>query len=182
MISGKAKARRLRMVPGDKVRPISDRVKESVFNIIGANIEESCFLDLFAGTGSVGIEALSRDADRVYFIDINGRAIETVYQNLELTGLEERAEVYRQDAFEFLAGDPEESFDFVYVAPPQYAGIWKKAVTNLDSKLEWLNPDAWVIAQIHPQEYEELKLNNLAEFDQRRYGNTLLVFYEYPGE
>lgn len=182
VISGIAKGRRLHMVPGGGTRPIQDRVKEALFNILGLEIEGATFLDLFAGTGSVGIEALSRSARRAVFVDNHAAAIRTIRANLALTNLEASATVCHTDAFTFLRGPLIETFDFVYVAPPQYAGLWERAVLALDDRLRWLNPDAWVIVQIHPNEYAELSLVKLTSFDQRRYGNTLLVFYEYPGD
>ena len=182
VIAGKAKGRKLQMVPGIDVRPIGDRVKESLFNIIGADIREARLLDLFAGTGSVGIEALSRGAARVVFIDENRKAIETIRNNLEHTRLQEVADVEQRDAFQYLRYMPTiDPFDYIYVAPPQYKGMWIKGVRAVDDNVAWLNPDAWVIAQIDPDEYEEMELKVLVEFDQRRYGKTLLVFYEWPG-
>ena len=181
MIAGKAKGRKLQMVPGQDVRPIGDRVKESLFNIIGADIREARFLDLFAGTGSVGIEALSRGADRVLFIDENRRAVETIRKNLEHTKLKEEGAVEQRDAFQLLKYRPKiEPFDYIYVAPPQYKGMWLKGLRAIDDNVAWLNPDAWVIAQIDPDEYEEMELSNLNEFDRRQYGKTLLIFYEWP--
>jgi 16S rRNA (guanine(966)-N(2))-methyltransferase RsmD len=182
VIAGKAKGRKLQMVPGINVRPIGDRVKESLFNIIGADIRDARFLDLFAGTGSVGIEALSRGAARVVFIDENRKAIETIRNNLEHTRLQEVADVEQRDAFQYLRYMPTiDPFDYIYVAPPQYKGMWIKGVRAVDDNVAWLNPDAWIIAQIDPDEYEEMELKVLVEFDQRRYGKTLLVFYEWPG-
>ncbi|TET38870.1 MAG: 16S rRNA (guanine(966)-N(2))-methyltransferase RsmD [Anaerolineales bacterium] len=181
VIAGKAKGRKLQMVPGQDVRPIGDRVKESLFNIIGADIREARFLDLFAGTGSVGIEALSRGADRVLFIDENRRAVETIRKNLEHTKLLEEGAVEQRDAFQLLKYKPKiEPFDYIYVAPPQYKGMWLKGLRAIDDNVAWMNPDAWVIAQIDPDEYEEMELSNLIEFDQRRYGKTLLIFFEWP--
>ncbi|MCK5316936.1 MAG: RsmD family RNA methyltransferase, partial [Anaerolineales bacterium] len=139
-------------------------------------------LDLFAGTGSVGIEALSRGAARVVFIDENRKAIETIRNNLEHTRLQEVADVEQRDAFQYLRYMPTiDPFDYIYVAPPQYKGMWIKGVRAVDDNVAWLNPDAWIIAQIDPDEYEEMELKVLVEFDQRRYGKTLLVFYEWPG-
>ncbi len=181
VIAGKAKGRKLQMVPGQDVRPIGDRVKESLFNIIGPDIREARFLDLFAGTGSVGIEALSRGAARVLFIDENRRAVETIRKNLEHTKLQEEGAVEQRDAFQLLKYKPKrEPFDYIFVAPPQYKGMWLKGVRAIDDNVAWLNPDAWVIAQIDPNEYEDMKLSNLIEFDQRRYGKTLLLFFDWP--
>jgi 16S rRNA (guanine966-N2)-methyltransferase len=177
VIAGKARGRRLRSVPGDITRPITDRVKESLFNILGPDIAESIVLDLFAGTGSVGIEALSRGAKFVRFVDRHHLAVKTVRANLESTGLGENAEVLKLDAFALLKQPPDYAFDYIYVAPPQYQGLWKKALKAVDSRRDWLSEDSWVVVQIDPVELEPLELENLVEFDQRRYGSTLLIFY-----
>jgi 16S rRNA (guanine(966)-N(2))-methyltransferase RsmD len=174
--SGIAKGRKLYSVPGDTTRPITDRTKVSLFNIIGNDLADAKFLDLFAGTGSVGIEALSRGAQFCRFLDINHQAIETIRKNLKLTGLELHAEVLRKNAIQYLSQPPDQKFDYVYVAPPQYKEIWLKTLSTLESNTGWLNDDAWVIVQIHPVEYKTIKLDHLGEFDQRKYGSTLLIF------
>jgi 16S rRNA (guanine966-N2)-methyltransferase len=178
VISGTARGRRLHDVPGDTTRPITDRAKESLFNIVGGDIEEASFLDLFAGTGSVGIEALSRGASFARFIDSARQAVETVRYNLQVTGLEDKADVLRLDAFGYMERTADRAFSYVFIAPPQYKGLWKRALLSLDAHPEWLEQDAWVIAQIHPVEYEALNLGNLAEFEQRHYGSVLFVFFE----
>jgi len=168
-------------VPGDTTRPITDRVRESLFNILGPDIQEASFLDLFGGTGSVGIEALSRGASRVVFLDINHQPVKTIRNNLRQTGLEDGAEVYQLDAFSYLEKSTGEPFDYIFIAPPQYKGLWKRALLYLDSHSEWLSIDAWVIVQIHPVEFTDLTesdvLVNLTEFDRRQYGSTWLLFY-----
>jgi 16S rRNA (guanine966-N2)-methyltransferase len=181
VIAGQANGHRLKLVPGGRARPVPDKVKESLFNIIGPGILEVRLLDMFAGTGSVGIEALSRGAAECVFLDNDARAIRTIKENLGITHLAPRAEVVRIDAFHYLLAFPPKAFDFVYVAPPQYKGLWERSLRSLDRHPEWLNPDAWVIAQIDPVEYECIPLEHLVEFDQRKYGSTLLVFYELPG-
>ena len=178
VIAGTAKGRRLHPVPGDTTRPITDRTKESLFNILGGDIHEATFLDLFAGTGSVGIEALSRGSKYARFIDNHPAAIKTIKGNLDKTGLVDRADVYRMDAFTLLDSQPDKKFDYVYIAPPQYRKLWEQAVQRLDAKPEWLSEDAWIVVQIHPLEYSPQALKHFNEFDQRRYGSTLLVFYE----
>lgn len=179
IIGGKARGLRLKPVPGDSTRPITDRVKESLFNIIGSDIQGSSFLDLFGGTGSVSIEALSRGASFARIIDINHLAIKTLKTNLEFTHLSGSAEVIQANALSYLKHEPDRQFDYVYVAPPQYKGIWQNAVNLIDEYYQWLSCDAWMIAQIHPLEYKQLDLNHLGEFEQRKYGSTLLVFYEH---
>lgn len=183
VISGSARGRKLKLVPGDHTRPVMDRVKESLFNIIGQGVRDSRWLDLFAGTGSVGIEALSRGASYCLFLDISRDAVRTIYDNLRLTKLDERAEVRRADAFAVLSAPRGvEPFDIIYIAPPQYREIWKQALLRIDQQPGWLNPDGIAVAQIDPKEYQEITLNHLRLNDQRRYGNTLLCFYKRPGE
>jgi 16S rRNA (guanine(966)-N(2))-methyltransferase RsmD len=170
------------MVPGNVTRPIRDQVKEALFNILGAALLESEFLDLFAGTGSVGIEAISRGAAQATFVEKYPAALKTIRENLELTEFTDRARVIQLDVFEWIKRQSGSSYDFVYVAPPQYSKLWSKALRKLDQSAELMNLDAWVIAQINPKEYHPLELETLVEFDQRNYGRTQLVFYERPGE
>ena len=177
VIAGKAKGHNLRSVPGDSTRPITDRTKESLFNIIGADIIDSTLLDLFAGTGSVGIEALSRGAKLVLFVDKSQHAINTVKINLHNTGLDQNAKILKKDAFKLLEQSTSQTFDYIYIAPPQYKDLWKRSLFLLDSNPEWLSCDAWAIAQIHPVEYRSIELDQLVEFDQRQYGSTLLLLY-----
>ena len=182
VIGGSSRGRKLFSVPGDTTRPITDRVKEALFNIIGPDIQGAAFLDLFAGTGSVGIEALSRGATFGLFTDVNRLPVETVRKNLSLTGFEKRAEVLKTDALALMERPSRHHFDYVYIAPPQYQGLWKQALLKIDANPGWLSEDAWVIVQIHPVEYEALEygddLKVLEEFDQRDYGSTRLIFYE----
>jgi len=202
VIAGKVKGRKLRSAPGDVTRPITDRVKESLFNILGDEVVDALFLDLFAGTGSVGIEALSRGARRVVFVERNRRAIETIKENLKITGLADQAEVIRADVFRFLArepaiplppcppklgglrgegergGAPKERFDLIYIAPPQYKGLWAETLLALDGG-GFLIEGGLAIAQIFPKEYKDLELNSLSLVDQRKYGSTMLCFYAF---
>jgi 16S rRNA (guanine966-N2)-methyltransferase len=177
IISGSARGKRLKAVPGDITRPITDRVKESLFNILAADIHQANFLDLFGGTGSVGIEALSRGAGHVRFIDINQAAARVIKENLVLTRLQNNGEVFQMDAFKFLQKTPDKKYDYIYIAPPQYHELWKLALKEVEVNSGWLAEDAWVIVQIDPVEYEEVDLMLLEEFDRRKYGSTLLIFY-----
>jgi 16S rRNA (guanine(966)-N(2))-methyltransferase RsmD len=171
------------MVPGDITRPITDMVKEALFNILGAeDVADSIWLDLFAGTGSVGIEALSRGAKFVRFNDLNRPAITTIYANLEKTRLKDRAQVVQSDAFALLKRKADRTFDYIYIAPPQYKDLWTHALKDIDENPAWLQEDTWVIVQIDPVEYTPQDLHHLVEFEQRKYGSTLLVFFEIKQE
>jgi 16S rRNA (guanine(966)-N(2))-methyltransferase RsmD len=157
-----------------------DRVKESLFNILGNRVAGTRWLDLFAGTGQVGIEALSRGAAEVVFVDRARAAVRTVRENLEATRLMEGASVVQMDAFEYLrrAEEGGRPFDVIYVAPPQYKGLWAAVLRVLDEEVEgYLTAGGMVVAQIDPREYEELALSRLALVDRRRFGSTMLCFY-----
>ena len=178
VISGKAKGRKLKAVPGDTTRPITDRTKESLFNILASDVVDSNWWDLFGGTGAVGIEALSRGAAFERFSDLNRAPIETMKFNVEHCGFKSQAEIRRADAFSYLSAAPDRQFEYIYIAPPQYQEMWEKALELVDDNTGWLSEDGWVIAQIDPKEYKELVLENLKEFDNRKYGTTTLVFYQ----
>jgi 16S rRNA (guanine(966)-N(2))-methyltransferase RsmD len=179
IIAGTARGLRLNDVPGDVTRPITDRVKEALFNILGADIQDAEMLDLFGGTGSVGIEALSRGASFVRFCDKDRGAYSTIQQNLKRTRLEHLAEVRNMDAYNLLRQQPDRQFEYIYVAPPQYKQMWLDALLELDKNPGWMTDDAWVIVQIHPVEYQpDLVFQHFTETEQRRYGSTLLIFYE----
>lgn len=180
VIAGSAKGRQLKLVPGDTTRPVMDRVKEALFNIIGRDIIDAVFLDLFAGTGSVGIEALSRGAKKAVFVELERAAIDTIQDNLKVTKLSDKAVIRRGNAFGILAQAPNEKFNFIYIAPPQYKGMWLDALKAIDDNPAWLLPETTVIVQIDPSEETEVKLKRLETVDQRRYGKTLLWFFAVP--
>jgi 16S rRNA (guanine966-N2)-methyltransferase len=176
VIGGKAKGRPLKVVPGDSTRPILDRVKVPLFDILRPRLEGISMLDLFAGTGAVGIEALSQGAGHCVFLDTNARAVATIKDNIAATELAQQAEVRHTDAFVYLR-NCSKSFDLIYVAPPQYKGIWIEAMRTIAERPHLLNDEAIVIVQIDPKEYEELDLGRLVKTQERRYGNSILVFY-----
>ena len=178
VIAGKAKGCKLKSVPGDTTRPITDRVKESLFDILAGDVADSNWWDVFGGTGAVGIEALSRGASSVRFTDMNRAPIETIKFNVEHCGFQLQSEIRRAEAFAALSSKPDRKFEYIYIAPPQYKDMWSKAMELVDENMEWLADDGWVIAQIAPKEYKTLALENLQEFEQRKYGSTLLLFYE----
>ena len=180
VIAGEAKGCTLKVVPGKGTRPISDRVKESLFNILGRRVVDAHFLDLFAGTGSVGIEALSRGAERAVFVERASKAVRVIEENLKHTHLAEWAEVLHVDVFD-LVPRCQEQFDIIYVAPPQYRGLWSETLLALD-RHSLLTRRGVIIAQIFPKEFEPLALEHYTLADQRKYGSTLLCFYEHRNE
>ncbi|MEO7000534.1 MAG: 16S rRNA (guanine(966)-N(2))-methyltransferase RsmD [Ktedonobacterales bacterium] len=187
VVAGSAKGRQLKTPPPDSgTRPILDRVKTALFDTLAGDVMDATFLDLFAGTGAIGIEALSRGAKAATFIELSQEIAALVRENLALTRLADHATVTRSDAFTYLAYAHRHgaTFDIVYVAPPQYQGMAARAFTQLDTAPVTI-PGSLVIAQIDPKERGELAtlaLRNLRLYDERRYGNTLLRFYEHIGE
>jgi 16S rRNA (guanine(966)-N(2))-methyltransferase RsmD len=177
--AGSAKGRKLKTVKGDTTRPITDLVKQAVFNILMEDVRDTRWLDLFAGTGAVSIEALSRGAREATLLDREPLAIKVIKENLEITGFATKARAIRFDAFKYIAARPNQQFDFIYIAPPQYAGMWSRALMTLDDNIGWLADDGTAIVQIDPKEYAPLQLKNLALGDERRYGKTLLLFYDH---
>jgi 16S rRNA (guanine(966)-N(2))-methyltransferase RsmD len=160
-----------------------DRAKENLFNILGDWVIGTRWLDLFAGTGQVGIEALSREATEAVFVDSAAQAIRTVEKNLAVTGLAEGAKVLRMDAMNYLERGVGRPVDVIYVAPPQYEDIWAKVLGVLDGdcgRFLTMEGEASgiVVAQIDPKEYRELRLKHLRLYDQRKYGRTMFCFYE----
>jgi len=185
VISGKAKGRRLKVVPGIGTRPIMDRVKEALFSILGQRIPESSFLDLYAGTGSVGIEALSRGATCAVFVENARIAQRTIEENLASTGWAGGV-IVKDDVRAYLRRPPPENLaggaEIIYIAPPQYLNLWAETLAILDQNPAHIAPDGLIIVQIDPTEKGAISLTNLRETQERRYGNTLLWFFERPGE
>ncbi|MBN1580111.1 MAG: 16S rRNA (guanine(966)-N(2))-methyltransferase RsmD [Anaerolineae bacterium] len=177
VIAGKAKGKKLKLVPGEGTRPISDRVKESVFNILVHDVPDSRFLDLFAGTGAVGIEALSQGAAEVVFVEKASKAIRVIRDNLQITNFSSQATVLHQDAFKYVPA-AQGQFDIIYVAPPQYQGLWSRALQTIDEH-QILAEDGIIVAQIFPKEFEPVVLQHVVLADQRKYGSTMLCFYEH---
>lgn len=176
VVAGSAKGHILKSPAGSDTRPITDRVKRALFDILGPSVEGTRFLDLFAGTGSVGIEALSRGADHATFVERDRHAVRIIRDNLVITGLTDRANVVRKDVFLFLGGSAGR-FDIIYIAPPQYRGLWSATLQSLET-ISHLNPGGLVIVQMFPKEFTPLDLTNLKLEDQRRYGSTFLCFYQ----
>lgn len=141
MVSGSARGRRLQAPPGTAVRPTSDRVKEAIFDTLGSRggVEGRCVLDLFAGSGALGIEALSRGARAVTFVDDDRRALEAVRANLAATGLGDRATVVQADALAWLDVAP--AFDVALVDPPYAFEAWPVLFEHLRAELVVVESD-----------------------------------------
>ena len=129
VITGTARGRKLRELPGMETRPTTGKVKESIFNIIQFDIEGRRVLDLFGGTGQLGIEALSRGAAHCTFVDLRREAAAVIRENLQVTRLADQARVVQGDSLSFLASC-REKFDLILLDPPYASGLLEKAVTE----------------------------------------------------
>lgn len=147
VITGSARGRRLRELEGMETRPTTDRVKEGLFNVLQCDIEGRRVLDLFAGTGQLGIECLSRGAASAVFVDRRADAVKLVRENLSVTGLQDRARVVRGDSMEYLR-TLREKFDLVFLDPPYQAGLLEPALEAL-AGFDILNPHGIIVAE-HP--------------------------------
>ena len=149
VITGTARGRRLKELEGMETRPTTDRVKEGLFSAIQFEIEGRKVLDLFAGTGQLGIECLSRGAASAVFVDRRADAGKLIRENLKLTELADRARVVAGDSMEFLKS-LKERFDIVLLDPPYAAGLLEPAIAHLTA-FDILNPHGIIVAE-HPAE------------------------------
>ncbi|MCL2227972.1 MAG: 16S rRNA (guanine(966)-N(2))-methyltransferase RsmD [Oscillospiraceae bacterium] len=175
VISGTARGRKLKEPDGADIRPTSDMVKESVFNIVQFDVEGRRVLDLFAGTGQLGIEALSRGAASVVFVDSRPGAIKLVWENLNLCGFADSAQVLSHDALRFLKG--EGRFDLVFVDPPYGSGLVEETLAKL-IEFDKLNTNGIIICEMKADSVAPGVLPPYFLHREYRYGSVKIVRYE----
>lgn len=176
VITGVAKGHKLKAPKGMNTRPTTDRIKENLFNIIGDINTDSLILDLFAGSGNIGIEFLSRGAKKCYFIDSNISSYKIILENIDKTKFNDKSEVYKNTYDRVLKtlGNKTIKFDYIFLDPPYNKGLVENAV-NLIEKYDLLAKDALIII-------EHEKSLNLSEFNikynikTRNYGDTSISF------
>ena len=174
VITGSARGRKLREPAGDSIRPTTDMVKESVFNILQFDIEGRKVLDLFAGTGQIGIEALSRGAATVTFVDSSVDAVKLVKENLAITGLSGKATVLRADALQFLKTCGK--FDIIYIDPPYKTGLAEDAL-HLINQFDILKDNGIIVCEnIYGNVLPEL-MPPYYKIKARKYGKIAITVY-----
>ncbi len=180
IIGGKYKRKKLLSVPGSSTRPTSDRLRESLFNILSGNVVKAVVLDLFAGTGALGVEALSRHAHSVVFIDNQAKAVSVITKNINACSLEESARIYKWDITRNLncLNGRERLFDLVFMDPPYNLGMISKALVNL-SKTGCLAGGAVVVAEHAVGESVGEIPDCYSITDQRQYGKTAVTFLAF---
>ncbi len=179
IIAGKFKGRKLTGLKGRKIRPTSDRIREALFSILSQKIENALVLDLFAGTGAFGIEALSRGAAKSFFVDKSKQAIKVVQKNLELLNIKEEAEVLLHDALTLLNSKiiSDTKFDLIFMDPPYNKGLILNLFENIDL-LSIINNNSIIIAEHSVREDDLEKVTGLDLYDRRTYGETLISFFK----
>lgn len=179
VISGKAKGRKLKCPSGKAIRPTSDMVKESLFNIIGADIYNSRFLDLFSGTGSIGIEALSRGANICYFVEKVYNNIKYINDNIKLLDSTDNAKVLHMDVLDALYyfSKNDIKFDIIYIDPPYYKNLYVEPLNKI-SEYKLLDSYGYIIVEHHKNDILNDKYENLQKVRVRKYGETVLTFYK----
>jgi 16S rRNA (guanine966-N2)-methyltransferase len=184
VIAGKYRSRILKTLKGLALRPTSDRLRETLFNVLGPRVQSSRFLDIFAGTGAVGIEAISRGAVSAVFIENHGPAAVLIRRNLESLGITREAQILPLDALRALEklasrhkpSDP--SFDFVYVDPPYAEKSQYQRVLGFLGTAPFLGPESLVIAE-HRRTFElPPRIGRLLQTRILRQGDAALSFFE----
>ncbi|MBI3919947.1 MAG: 16S rRNA (guanine(966)-N(2))-methyltransferase RsmD [Armatimonadetes bacterium] len=182
VIAGSAGGLHLKSRKGEATRPTLDRVRETLFSILGTRVVGACFLDLFAGTGAIGIEALSRGAKYAIFVESNPVCCQIIKENLHTTRLEDQGKVFKGP---FSAGlewawGIRQRFDLVFVDPPYGKGLIGKSLDWIDGHPDLLAQGALVVTQEDLKAHEEWSGENLVLSREHRVGSTRLDFYQLP--
>jgi 16S rRNA (guanine(966)-N(2))-methyltransferase RsmD len=180
VISGEFKGRKLEKLEGMEIRPTSDRVKESLFNMLGIKLYDCAFLDLFAGTGGIGIEAYSRGAEQVVFIDESAKSIKVLKTNLDKLKILDAVEVYNTDyinAISKLAID-HRKFDIIFIDPPYLKGYAQNALEAI-SEHHVLHEEGIAIVEHDIADKMPENAGKLNLTRQKKYGSTMLSFYGF---
>jgi len=180
VIAGQAKGRPLKAVPGDATRPTSDKVKEALFSMIGPFFDGDRVLDLFAGTGGLGIEALSRGAGGAVFVDASARSVDVVRRNLEAVGMSGRAEVYRNDAARAIKalGRKGVPFDLIFLDPPYALEAADRLLEELAERGLVAEGAIAVLEHASSRSYPE-RFHRYERFRRAAYGEAALSLYRY---
>lgn len=179
VITGTARGRKLKQPSGMDIRPTTDMVKESVYNIIQSRVDGSRMLDLFAGTGQMGIEALSRGAREAVFVDMSPAAVKLVKENLAITGFSDRARVVRTDSLAYLRSG--EKFDIVFIDPPYATDLLEKAL-DFATGFDILNENGIIICECRREKQLPEPSRSGYTRKEYHYGKIKLTTFTKTGE
>ncbi|MCK8624721.1 16S rRNA (guanine(966)-N(2))-methyltransferase RsmD [Apilactobacillus xinyiensis] len=182
VISGEFRSRFLKPVPGDKTRPTTDKVKESIFNMIGPYFESGSFLDLFAGSGNVGIEAVSRGMHHATLVDKQYAAIKTIKENVAVTKKQDNFSIIKSDANLALNKLSQEgrTFDIIFLDPP-YKNQKMVDHANIIKNLSLLNSNGILICETDNSVHLEDNISGYKLINQKNYGLTVVTIYKFLG-
>ena len=175
VITGRAKGVKLAAPDGLKTRPTTDRVKEALFSIVQFEIPGARVLDLFGGSGQLGIEALSRGATKAVFVDAGEEACKLIRHNLRLTKLEQEASVIRADYLDYLKRS-KEKFDIIFLDPP-YAEVFLENALKLVTEIDILQTNGIIITERPLGKELPWEFEGYTRSKDYKYGNTLLALY-----
>ena len=180
IISGKARGTKLYTLDGTATRPTLDRVKESLFNIIQNDIEDSTVLDLFSGSGAIGLEFLSRGAKRAILCDSSKDAIKIIKQNVQKTHFEEKVEVYNMEFTKLVERLQNQKFDIIYIDPP-YATDFIKISLEKIIEYELVNENTKIIVETDDETriLNQIEKMDVEITDKRKYGRATIIFLKY---
>ena len=180
IISGKARGTKLYTLDGTATRPTLDRVKESLFNIIQNDIEDSIVLDLFSGSGVIGLEFLSRGAKRAVLCDSSKDAIKIIKQNVQKTHFEEKVEVYNMEFTKLVERLQNQKFDIIYIDPP-YATDFIKISLEKIIEYELVNENTKIIVETDDETriLNQIEKMDVEITDKRKYGRATIIFLKY---
>lgn len=178
MIAGVAKGRRLKAPPGRETRPSGDKLKEALFSSLGEAVSGASVLDLFAGTGALGIEALSRGAAFATFVEKQSSAAGVIAENLERTGLAGKGLVVQAPVERYLASSPADAFDLVLLDPPYVLGLPSSVLEMLQTG-GFVRPGSIVVAETPAQKIPFEPPPSYALRSEKRYGDSALVTLEF---
>ena len=180
IISGKARGTKLYTLEGNATRPTLDRVKESVFNILHNDIENSTVLDLFSGSGAIGLEFLSRGAKRAVLCDNSKDAIKIIKQNVQKTHFEEIAEVYNIEFTKLIEKLQNQKFDIIYIDPP-YATDFIKISIEMIIEYKLVNENTKIIVETDDETriLNQIEKMDVEITDKRKYGRATIIFLKY---
>ena len=180
IITGIYKGRKLESPVGYEVRPTSDKVKEAVFNLLMNDIWDSVCVDLFAGTGNLGLEALSRGAKRCYFCDNSRQSLELVIKNVKKCGAEDKSVILAGDYSRAL-GRIREQADIFFLDPPYSSGVYEKCLEQIDT-LDLLSHEGIIVAEHGTREEMPQRVGRLIRVKERKYGRVMISIYRYAEE
>ena len=181
IVAGQRKGLTIKTIESDSTRPTRDVVSEALFSILMNKVPDSVFLDLFAGSGAIGIEAISRGAEVAYFSDLNPQCIKVINENIAKARFEEQSKVFKADYKLVLNKLKEIKFDIIYIDPPYNKGFGVDAI-ELISKNDMLAEDGVIVLETDTNEEVPEEIGKYIKYNEKKYGRNILNLFKTKGE